>query len=750
MRATLLIDELRLQAGEAGTAVIEVTNTLSVIDGVSASARTPEGLSGTASPSLLPLFPGSSGELTLSITAGRHFPAGTHAVTIVLTSSVVRDEVTELVLPLHVEPSPDLAVSVNPLARRGHSRARYEVKCSNDGNTTLHVELAAADAERVLQARVVPPILTVPPGEAASADLRVRGRRHLLGSEQRHRVSILARDGELQADTSASFRQRPIIPAGTRTAAVLAVIVALWAAVFVVALTRMNSLDPLTKEVPPSFYTSTSSSRAVNASAFRAFGQLGELASATSGGAPSGAVPKTGIDIGVGGTVNGTVRAASTASGIGRITVQAVRNSPKGPVLVSSAATGADGSYSLVGLLPGNYKLKFSAVGFQTMWYPRASSEAQAADVTVDAQAQTNGIDVTISGLDGSISGTVETGQTPSPPVTVTVVPEQGAGKTIATVTTDSSGHYTIPSLPAPGAYDLSFTASGYQVASDTEQVAGGEAHIANTVTLSAGPGTLGGTVTDGKNPLGGVTITANANGQTVKSATPTTGAVGHFSIPNLATPATYLLTFSDPGYGTDTIAEHLGPGQSLTNLVITLSGGAGQISGDVTSTTGGPLGGVTVTVDNLATPVTTETLTAGSIGSYLLSGLATPGDYTLTFSLSGYQSQTIAVKLSSAGSATGADVKLAPRTGTITGTVDSSGGAALTGVTVTITNGTTVKTVTTTSSPAGGYSLSGLAADSYSVSFSLAGYQTTTVLVHLGPGQTANASVSMTPSASP
>lgn len=316
----------------------------------------------------------------------------------------------------------------------------------------------------------------------------------------------------------------------------------------------------------------------------------------------------------------------------------------------------------------------------------------------------------------------------------------------IATVTTDSSGNYLIPSLPAPGTYDLSFTAAGYEVASDTEEIAGGEAHIANNVTLSAASGTLGGVVTDGSKPLGGVTITANANGQTITSATPTTGAVGRFAIPNLVTPATYLLTFSDPGYGTETVAEQLGPGQSLTNLTIALSGGAGQISGEVTSATGSPLGGATVTVENLSTPVTTKTLTAGSIGSYLLSGLTTPGDYTLTFSLAGYQSQTISVPLGSSGSATNVGVKLAPEDGTITGTVKSASGTALAGVTVTITDGSTSRTATTTSTPPGGYSLGGLTPDSYSVTFSLPGYGDTTDLVHLQPGQTATASATLTP----
>lgn len=750
MRALLVPDRLVLQPGAPTTTVVEVTNGLAVIDGVTVTVRPVEGLAATVEPALLPLFPDSTGTLTIELVAGPHFQAGAHQVVVDVRSSVDPDESTELVLAVDVVPAPALGVSVDPPARRARHRARYQVTCANEGNTLLQVDLAAQDPAKGVVARVVPEVLDVPPGGTASAELRVKAHRHLLGGERRHRIAILARAGEKEVEGQAAYRQPPVIPVGARTTAVLAVIVALWAGVFVFALHKANSSDPLTKDVPPSFYAAMGAGQAVNTAAFGPLGHSSLLASSVGGGVPDGAVPKTGVVIGVGGTINGTVDAQSTAAPVGRITVQAYRSSPSGPLLVSSAATGSDGTYSLVGLLPGDYEIEFSAVGFQTIWYPSAPDQAEATPVSVAAQSNSNGVNATITGLPGSITGTVDTGESPSPTVTVTVTAEQGTAKVVATTTTDSSGSYTVPALPAPATYDLSFSAAGYQVASDSEEIAGGESHIANTVTLTAATGTLGGVVTDGKNPLGGVAITANANGQTISSATPTSGSVGQFTLPNLATPATYLLTFSDAGYGTITVAEHLGPGQSLTDLNIPLSGGAGQISGEVKSATGGPLGGVAVTVDNVNPKTTTNTLTAGSVGSYLLSGLATPGTYTITFSLTGYQSQTVSVTLASSGSATGVAVSLPPEVGSITGTVTSSAGKPLSGVAVTITNGTTVSNTTSTSSPAGGFSLGGLQPGSYSVTFSLTGYQDTTVLVQLSDGQTANASATMTPVTSP
>jgi hypothetical protein len=576
--------------------------------------------------------------------------------------------------------------------------------------------------------------------------MAVRARRHFFGGDVARAISVVGTAGSIEVDTRASFRHQPVIPRGVRTVLTLGAIVALWAAVFVVAIDRALTKDKLAKDVPPSFYASVSTP-ARTQTALGAGGRLLLQEAADQSAAPAGAVAKSGVVIGVGGTINGIVTAESTGAGIGRITVEAVEDTDKGPQLVSSAASGTDGTYSLVGLLPGPYKLLFTAHGYVDVWYPSAPDEGGAATVNVDAQGTTPGINVSIAGLPGSITGQVDTGQTPQVPVTVTVLPGQGSTTPLATVSTDATGKYSVASLPAPGTYDLSFQAPGYQVASDTEEVAGGESRIAATVTLTAGAGTLSGTVTDGTNPLGGVTITANASGQTITSGTPTTGAVGQFTIPNLTTPATYLLTFTKSGFGTVTVAEHLGPGQQVTGIAVAMAGGAGQVTGTVTSPSGQSLGGVTVTVAGGQAPVTTQTLTAGLVGFYELSGLATPGTYTLTFSLAGYQSQTVGVTLGSSGSASAVDVTLPLLSGTISGTVSGPSGP-LTGVAVSMTNGTPpVRSTVSSSSPPGGFSVTGLAPGHWSITFSLTGFVTQTALVDLQPGQAATVPVRLTPS---
>jgi hypothetical protein len=770
MRVVLRQPAVTVTPGQPVTVEVDVTNTLSAIDGLTARVVGPAGVITVSEPPILPLFPDTTGRLTLTVNFPARLLAGPHPAEVQVLSAVQPDQPESVALEVIVLPLPGVALTVVPPLRSGHHDARYTVMCDNTGNTTLEVALAASDPNRAVRSKFQPVLLPLEPGESAAAQLSVKGRRHFLGGDVSHAIRVLGSAGDIEVESQARFRQTPIIPRGARTALVLGLILALWAGAFLFGLSKAFGSDPLTKAVPPSFYASTKVQASGTATGT---GGLGLIAGTPGLEAlPAGAVPKSGVVEGVGGTIGGTVLAASTGAGVGRITIEAVRDTPSGPALVSSAATQADGSYSLVGLLPGLYKLHFTAIGFQDLWYPASSSEAAATPVQVDAMSTTTGIGATVVGMPGSISGAVDTGLPTPVPVTVTILPEQGTTSgPIGQVTTDATGHYTVNNLPTPGTYDLSFTAAGYQAGSDVEQLGGGEKRIANAVRLTAGGGEIDGLVTDGTNPLGGVTITASSNGQTVTSATPTAGTVGHFSLTGLASPGTYLLTFTKTGFGTKTVSVALGPGQITNNLNVALVGGTGTVSGLVSGPAipgGGssPLGGVTVTVNGGTAPVTTQSLTAGAIGTYVVSGLVTPGTYTVTFSKGGYASQTLPVTLVSSGSASGINASLTLTVGLIAGTVHctapdpgcpttGAGAGVLGGVGVsvsdgnptdnrsTITSAVPAPTPTTSSAPAT-YAVTGLPAGSYSVTFSLTGFAPQTLFVQLAPGQLAKLDVTM------
>ncbi|MDP9074098.1 MAG: carboxypeptidase-like regulatory domain-containing protein [Actinomycetota bacterium] len=757
MRIALRDAVITLSPGQPTSVVLDVTNTLNAIDGLTARVIGLPGASITTATPLLPLFPDTTGRIELGISVPLSFPAGIHQAAVEVASAVEPQQPMHVPLEVLVLAAPGADLTVMPPVRRSRHRARYTVVCANTGNTVLEMALVASDPERKVTTAFVPPLLEVGPGESAAAQLSVRARRHILGGETHHGITILGSAQDVDVETQARFNQGPLISRGVRTALLLGIIVAFWAGAMLFGLSRAFAKDPLTKAVPPSFYTSTKAKGSGTA--------LGLLAADAP---PDGAVPKSGVVEGVGGTVSGTVLSANTGQGIGRITIEAVRDTPVGPSLVASAATGADGTYSLVGLLPGMYKLHFTALGFQDLWYPAATSESAATPVSLDAMALVSGIDATITGTLGSISGTVDTGQTPQVQVAIRVTPEQGnATAPIAQITSDATGKYTVPMLPTPGTYDLSFSAPGYQLASDVETLGGGQNQIANPVRMSAGNGEIDGLVSDGTNPLGGVTITANNNGQTVTSATPTAGAVGRFTLTGLTTPGTELLTFSMPGFGDKSLSVQLGPGEIKNVGSIVMVGGTGSISGLVSGspspgTGSGPLGGVTVTVNGGAAPVTTTTLTASPPGTYAISGLATPGTYTVTFTKVGYASKTISVVLPSSGPATGQNVTMDLAIGVIAGVVcgvpstptataaacpPGSGSVVLPGVTVSVADGksTDARSTQTAGSVATGptapgqpvsFALAGVAPGSYSVTFSLTGYQSQTVFVQLAAGE--------------
>ncbi|MDQ1395091.1 MAG: hypothetical protein QOG64_350 [Acidimicrobiaceae bacterium] len=741
MRVELLERSITVAHGEAAELELEIYNTSEIIDGVSARIIGLDRDWVTSQPAQLALFPDSSGRMTLRIGVPPEFPAGTHTVTVEVTSSVVEGATVHEDLQLIVTPYTEASLLILPAVRSGHRKARFTVLCENTGNLPVELTLGASDPERLLQYRFASPVLSVPPGSSVTTAVAVRAPRHLFGSELSRAITVMGSSPSLEVEAQASYRQRPTIARGVLTAVVLASIVLLWASAFLLGLTKVLGHDPLTKTAPASFFASSPSAAAAAANAAGGGGAAG-------GGAPAGAVSKTGVAKGIGGAVSGKATAKSTGQGVGRITVQAIRDTPTGPRLVSSAATQSDGTFAIDGLFPDNYKLRFTAQGFKDVWFPASPDASGAQPVTVNASGLTKDANAVIEGLPGSISGKIDTGEPTTPvPVTVTVRAES-AGVPAAPViaTSDPQGNFTVAGLPTPATYDLSFAAAGYQLATLVQQLNGGEARITNTVRLTAGPGTISGVVTDGTNPLGGVIVTTTAAGQTVTSATPTAGDIGHFALTGLPTPATYLVTFAKDRFGAQTLAVELGPGQTRTDLNVTLVGGTGTVSGKVVDTAGTPIGGVTVTLGGGSSDATTKTLTAGSVGSFLVSGLPTPGDYTLTFTAPGFASETLPVSLTSNSFASGVNATLSRSVGRLVGTVhsDASSSPGFAGVTVSITDGTNARTTTTTSSPAGSYSFADLPSGNYSVTFSQAGYDNQTALVLVKPGQDATQDITM------
>ncbi|HEX8080039.1 MAG TPA: carboxypeptidase-like regulatory domain-containing protein [Jatrophihabitans sp.] len=789
---TQLID---ISPGGSAEVVLDVRNTSTIIDGVTTRIIGLPAAGVTSKPMLLPLFPDASGQVTLSVGVPTSYPAGRHAVTIEVASVGAGLPSAYLDLDMLVAPRLELSLNCRPQIARARRQARFVLELANAGNVALDVSLTAVDADRAVSTSFSPPRLRIEAGAVAVCVLRVRGPRMITGAELDRTLTVQAsgvaagpvplpeagHDGptarytgrdeddlwieELRApaepadpataaadaaavtdptavlapvvaSTAVRLRQRPLLSRGLLTALVLLTIIGLWASVFLLGLSQAFKGEPTTKQAPASFFAASGTPTSGIANA----------ASVTDGAAPAGALPKTGpLPPGVGAVITGTVTAASNRLPAGRILVEALRSTDKGLVVASSAASQTDGTYSLAGLFPTRYLLRFSATGYKTVWYPSAANQADAKPVTADTEAATGGVNAVITGLPASIQGSIDPGDTLTP-VTATVQATSLIGKVtkpIASTITLAGGRYQLTNLPAPGTYELSFTAPNYQATTVVTTVAGGQKRFQSTVRLSVGNGQIGGVVTDGEQPLGGVAITTTVNGKDVTIGTPTTGTVGSFVIPALPTPGTYVITFSASGYGAHTSVVQLGPGQSRSDLDVSLAAGVGSVSGMLVDSTGNGLGGASVTVGGAPTTMTSTTLTTGAVGYFSFNALPTPGSYTLTFSLPGHAGTTVPIELSADGAPPRVRAVLATALGRIAGVVTGPDGSPLPGASVVATDGKQSWKSQATGAggglPNGGYLLTDLAPGTYTVTASMPGFSQQTALLSVTAGDTVN-----------
>lgn len=735
MRVELGAGVVTIAPGAVGSLTVEVFNESEVIEGVSARIMGLDDQWVRRRPLRLALFPDTSGIIELRLEIPPEFPAGIHPVAVEVTSSVPPIDVVVVPFDLEIKPATDASVELEPRRVTARANATFLTTVHNAGNVPIEVALVATDPERALRFAFDPAVLEVPPGSSVDSRVLVNTKRRPFGSpiDRSFKVTASSRTADYEAD--GVFSHQPLIPRGVLTALLLLSIVAVWAGVFLVVLGTILDKDGAEKRPEAEFFATSAEVLALTDGA----GGGADGAGGGAGGA-GGAAGADKIDArAVGGSVAGVVTAENSGEPVGRITVDAVRITRDGPVTVASTATDEEGAFEVGGLPPGTYVVRYSAPGFEEVWFPAAGSVASAERFRVGAQQKADGKDVKITGLPGSLAGVVDTGADAGQvPVALEVRPVLGGvpGDVIARTNAGPDNAFAAVALPTPALYEITVSAPGYQPSTVVERLSGGEARLTTTVRLSAGQGSISGLVSDGTTPLGGVTVTAMSGQVDLTTATPTSGAVGRFDLSNLPTPGTYLLTFARDGFGGQTVAVELGPGQTRTDLDVVLVRGTGAISGRVTSSAGGALGDVAVTVSGNGTTTSTSTLTAGGVGNYAVGGLSTPGRYTLTFSRDGFADATLAVDLGPSGLATGVDVVLSPTTASVRGNVsDGCAGTGIAGVQITATNGTTDVTTSAASGPAGDYILTALVPGSYAISFTANGFNTETILVVVDPG---------------
>jgi hypothetical protein len=708
VRVELLTPRVEARPGSSCRVELEVFNTGEVIDSVT-SRVLDHPFTSAQSPTTLALFPESGDRLTVEFTVPDDFAAGSHAVPIEVASTFQHDDVAVATLNLEVTPVVSATLALTPSEITAGKKAKFAVEVTNDGNVPLDLTLTGNDHERVLRFRFEPLFVHVVPGETVHASGLAVGKRPFFGSTATRNTTVLAWGNGLELQVAGRFNQKPRIPRGVLTFLALAGVVCIWAAVIMFGARLVLDKPAIKKTVPESFLLMGATDVDLIASA-------------------------------VAGSLGGAVTSDSGAP-IERITVEAWRIKEDGSsVLEGSAATIEDGTWVLATVKPGTYHLKFTAPGFVDTWYPAASSEAGALDVRVRPVAATEDLAVTLIGEPGSINGAVVAGETAilDAEIKVFQVVDEAVGDQVGpSIFADVvAGTFTVPNLPTPATYELSVNLIGFDPQTMRVELTGGEDEVVNTMNLAAGVGTMSGTVIGPDGALGGVEVLLSGGGQELSVVTPTDGEIGVWTFADLPTPATYLLTFTAEGFGTQTIAIDLAAGQTRDAVVISMLEGTGRVSGLVTDADGNPLGGVTVAVTGAVDPLTTTTLTTGDVGRYVLTGLPTPGRYTLTFSLEGYSPVTVGVSLADGGSDDGVDAMLQRSTSSIIGTVTGPDGP-VSGAEIGITDGSEVRTTVTADDPAGGYRFDGIPAGRYTLTISAPGLRTHTVLVSVSRGET-------------
>ncbi len=722
MKTALEISHLEIVPGNQGRVEFDVTNNADVIDGVTAivDGINPDWI--RLERPLLSLFPEASDKLEVVLDIPADCPAGDYLVVVRIVSTIDADRQSVHDFWLTVTPVPKLTIDLTPSIVTGGANAVIEATVTNTGNATAAVSIDALEPTREIDCRADPSDVMIPQGQYAVVQIEMRGKRPWFGNPVVRKVLITAQVDEVVVQTTGTFRQRPKIARGLLTALTLAGIVLLWALIFWFVISRLTTNQDPAKAVGTGFIAGPDN------------------------------IPLARIAA----TLEGTVTASTTGSGVPRITVEALRVTSDGTLeSVASAATDDQGQYSLKSLIPGTYKVRFSADGFQTVWYESAGDASTATPIELAPRQVDDTINAVITGNLGRLVGKIAIPDDAiGDPLTVTVTQVDGVNgdaPVIPPITT-TDGNIVLEGLPTPGTYLVTVTGDGFQTQQFQQSLSGGETTVMNTVQLAAAAGTIEGVVRDGQGTaLGGVAVTVRSGNLVVKSITPTSGNVGQFQIIGLQTPETYSLTFELPNYTSTTVALSLAAGQSSTGLGVTLIGGNGTVTGLAVSSNGTAVGGAKVTVLGDDVESETTTLTTGGLGgaagSFTISGLPVPGDYTISISGDRIQTETLGAVFLAGGTEDLGTITLLGNNSEVRGTVSTPGPPAggLGEVEVTLTDGDRPCTTLSATTPAGSFAFADVPKGSYTLTFRRTGYITKVVLIDVTAGidLTQNVSIS-------
>ncbi|WP_129729008.1 carboxypeptidase regulatory-like domain-containing protein, partial [Ectobacillus funiculus] len=423
------------------------------------------------------------------------------------------------------------------------------------------------------------------------------------------------------------------------------------------------------------------------------------------------------------GTLSGTVTNVNGIPISGAV-IQVFQNN----VLIASALTDVNGSYTINNLIPGTYSVSSSSPNFST---GVSGALIQANQTTiVNTQLQPN---------PGTLSGTV-TDNNGNPLSGSTVIVRDSSSSTIVSSTvTNNNGGYIVTNL-APGSYSVTASTNNFQTNSSGAIINSNQTSIVN-FSLSPNPASITGTIRNSitDDPITGASIEiriVNLSGSTI--ATAFTDPSGMYLVNNLA-PGTYGIIVNAPNFQTNSATVTLSPGETK-NVSVSLNPSPGGITGTITDAQAGtPIAGAVIKITD-ANNVLIQSVLTGSQGNYSVTGLA-PGSYNIIVSANGFQTGLTGAVVQ-AGTITSRDVALEENPGSIIGTVTP----AIAGAIIQLFSADNIFIASTSATPEGLFQFNNITPSQYIITASAPNFATAIVGATVLPNQTTSVSITLQP----
>jgi hypothetical protein len=256
VKVTVAPEQLMLGPGESGEVDVSIQNASPVVEHFAASVvGLPREDLYQCEPAVVKLRPKEVGTVRVRITVPERglLVAGQYTLGLLVRSPYQREVSRCEELALSVRPAPALTMGVQPEVVIGGGTGLYAVSLTNEGNTAMAVSLAGSDPENRVGFEFEPAQLTLDPGMAVGAQVRVRANAPFTGQEVRRTLTLRAHAGEITVERPVTFVQRPKVAGGLlRVGGIAAGIAVLaGAAVGGALLIQQNKTEPVAQTQPP-------------------------------------------------------------------------------------------------------------------------------------------------------------------------------------------------------------------------------------------------------------------------------------------------------------------------------------------------------------------------------------------------------------------------------------------------------------------------------------------------------------------